>query len=56
MNQPRVVLADDHSILLEGLRQILEPAVDLVGPPRTAGRCSRWSTSSSPKLARRELH
>jgi DNA-binding NarL/FixJ family response regulator len=31
MNQPRVVLADDHSILVEGLRQILEPAVDLVG-------------------------
>lgn len=31
MNQPRVVLADDHSILLEGLCRILESAVDLVG-------------------------
>ena len=31
MNQPRVVLADDHSIVLEGLCRILEPAVDLVG-------------------------
>ena len=31
MNPPRVLLADDHSILIEGLRQILEPAVELVG-------------------------
>jgi DNA-binding NarL/FixJ family response regulator len=31
MSKPRVLLADDHSILIEGLRQILEPEVDLVG-------------------------
>lgn len=31
MIKPRVLLADDHSILIEGLRQILEPEMEIVG-------------------------
>lgn len=31
MTKPRVLLADDHSIVTEGLRSLLEPEVDLVG-------------------------
>lgn len=31
MTKPRVLLADDHSILVDGLRQILNPEVELVG-------------------------
>jgi DNA-binding NarL/FixJ family response regulator len=31
MKKPRVLLADDHSILLEGLKKLLEAEVDLVG-------------------------
>lgn len=31
MKKPRVILADDHAILVEGLRAILEPEVELVG-------------------------
>lgn len=31
MNKPRVILADDHKIVAEGLRSILEPEFDLAG-------------------------
>ena len=31
MDKPRVLLADDHSIVVEGLSAILEPEVDVVG-------------------------
>ncbi len=31
MSRPRVLLADDHKIILEGLKSLLEPAFDLVG-------------------------
>ncbi|MGD8375068.1 MAG: response regulator transcription factor [Acidobacteriota bacterium] len=31
MSRPRVLLADDHKIVLEGLRSLLEPQFDLVG-------------------------
>ena len=34
MTQPRVLLADDHAMVLAGLRKILESEYDLVG---TAG-------------------
>jgi DNA-binding NarL/FixJ family response regulator len=30
MNRPRVVLADDHALLLEALRKLLEPACQIV--------------------------
>lgn len=31
MNRPRVILADDHKIVCEGLRKILEPEFELAG-------------------------
>ena len=31
MTKPRVLLADDHSILVDGLRQVLAPEVELLG-------------------------
>lgn len=31
MNRPTVLLADDHGIVLEGLRRILEPEFEIVG-------------------------
>jgi DNA-binding NarL/FixJ family response regulator len=31
MKKPRILLADDHKIVLEGLRNILEPEFELVG-------------------------
>ena len=30
MNKTRILLADDHQILAEGLRRILEPEFDIV--------------------------
>ena|ERR1051325_8496544 len=34
MKRPRLVLADDHKIFLDGLRHILEPHFDIVGTAR----------------------
>jgi DNA-binding NarL/FixJ family response regulator len=31
MTKPRIILADDHKIVLEGLKNLLEPEFDLVG-------------------------
>ena len=31
MSRPRVLLADDHGLLLEALRKLLEPACDVIG-------------------------
>jgi DNA-binding NarL/FixJ family response regulator len=31
MKRPRVLLADDHAIVIEGLRRILEPGFEIVG-------------------------
>src|SRR5271165_2511104 len=31
MKKPRVLLADDHCVVAEGLRSLLEPHVDVVG-------------------------
>ena len=31
MNKPRILLADDHQILAEGLRHMLEPEFDVIG-------------------------
>ncbi len=31
MTRPRVLLADDHTIVTEGLKSILEPEFELVG-------------------------
>jgi DNA-binding NarL/FixJ family response regulator len=46
MKKPRILLADDHSLVLEGFRRILEDEYDIVGTAEdgralleTAGRC-----------------
>jgi len=31
MKRPRLLLGDDHAIILDGLRRILEPHFDIVG-------------------------
>src|SRR5512134_2686790 len=31
MQRPRVILADDHPMMLEGLRQLLEPSCEVAG-------------------------
>jgi DNA-binding NarL/FixJ family response regulator len=31
MKQPRLILADDHTLLLEAFRKLLEPHYDVVG-------------------------
>ena len=31
MKKPRILLADDHKIVLEGLKSLLEPEFELVG-------------------------
>jgi DNA-binding NarL/FixJ family response regulator len=31
MNRPRLLLADDHTLVLEGLKRLLEPEFDVVG-------------------------
>ena len=31
MSRPRIILADDHTMVLEGFRKLLEPEVDVVG-------------------------
>src|SRR5260370_6113303 len=31
VSRPRLVMADDHTLVLEGFRRILEPEFDLVG-------------------------
>ncbi len=31
MNKPRLILADDHKLLLEGFRVLLEPRYEVVG-------------------------
>src|SRR5689334_16419575 len=34
MSRPRLLLADDHELLLDGLRKLLEPDFNLVGAVR----------------------
>jgi DNA-binding NarL/FixJ family response regulator len=31
MGKPRILLADDHTLVMEGLRKMLEPHFDIVG-------------------------
>jgi len=31
MGKPRILLADDHTMVMEGLQKLLEPQVDVVG-------------------------
>ncbi len=46
MKRPRVLLADDHSLVLEGFQKILEAQCDLVGTVENG----RFLLSAAPKL------
>ena len=37
MKRPRVLLADDHPIVIEGLRKLLEPECEVVGVVEARG-------------------
>jgi len=39
--RPRVLLADDHTLVMDGLRRILEPECEVVERWKTAGHCWR---------------
>jgi hypothetical protein len=38
MKKPRMLLANDHRIVLEGLRGILQPEFEIVGASLTAAK------------------
>jgi DNA-binding NarL/FixJ family response regulator len=46
----RVVLADDHQILLEGLSKVLSPHVEIVGTATDGAELVRVATSTKPDL------
>lgn len=39
MTIPRVLLADDHTLVLEGFRRIVEQRCEVVGRSRTVAPC-----------------
>lgn len=47
----RVVLADDHTIVLDGLRRILEPEVDVVGTATDGRQLVRIIEEFKPEIA-----
>lgn len=47
----RVVLADDHTIVLDGLRRILEPDVDVVGTATDGRQLVRIIEEFKPEIA-----
>ena len=38
MKRPRVILADDHTLILDALKNMLEPEFEVVGWARAYGR------------------
>ena len=46
----KVLLVDDHGIVLEGLRRILdqEPDIKVVGIARNGAKLSRWPITKRP--------
>lgn len=55
MSKPRVVLADDHSIVAEGLRAILEPEVELVGTAEDGRELLRLVAEHEPDIVITDL-
>ena len=45
MPKPRLLLADDHTIVLDGLTRLLEPEFEVVGKAGMVGRCWTWPPS-----------
>ncbi len=50
MNRPRVLLADDHTILLEGLKGILEGEFELVGTARNGRTLVNMARKLNPDI------
>ena len=50
MTQPRVLLADDHAMVLAGLRKILEPEYDLVGTAGDGRELLKLAASLKPDV------
>ena len=48
MKRTRVLLADDHKIVLDGLKSLLEPEFELAGRWETAGLWSLPWNSCTP--------
>jgi DNA-binding NarL/FixJ family response regulator len=50
MNRPRVLLADDHTMILAGLRSLLEPDFDLVGTAENGRAVVDLATRLKPDI------
>lgn len=51
LNRPRIVIADDHGILLEGLKKILEPEFEVVAMVRDGHALIRAVETLRPDVA-----
>ncbi len=51
MNRPRIVIADDHGILLEGLKKILEPEFEVIAMVRDGHALIRAVEALQPEIA-----
>ena len=50
MPRPRILLADDHAIVLEGLQRLLEPECDVVGVARNGVEMVELCASTRPDV------
>jgi len=50
MPRPRILLADDHAIVLEGLQRLLEPDCDVVGVARNGVEMVELCASTRPDV------
>ena len=48
MSRPRVLLVDDHTLVLDGFRKLLEDRVRSLGWRRMGVRCFEWPRNLSP--------
>jgi DNA-binding NarL/FixJ family response regulator len=50
MRRPRVVIADDHVLVIDGLRRILEPECEIVGTAEDGRSLLRVATELNPDI------
>lgn len=50
MNRPRIVLADDHTLVLEGLRKLLETEFEMVGTAEDGRSLVRLAQEQEPDV------
>jgi Response regulator containing a CheY-like receiver domain and an HTH DNA-binding domain len=50
MNKPRLLLADDHTMVLEGFRRLLEPDYELVGAVEDGEALVKLAQETKPDL------